>query len=70
MVTKQVVLSLNPVSTLPFFFLIDNIAFALTIPGGAQTLGKEFPTSAPLVIQEFPRIEPHFLRSNVRIMIK
>ena len=33
-------------------------AFAPTISGGAQTLGKEFPTSAPQVIQgtiKFPQ---------------
>ena len=32
--------------------------FVLTNPGGAQALGKEFPTSAPRVIQsaiKFPR---------------
>jgi hypothetical protein len=49
-----------------FFFYFDwyrvSKAFVLTIPGGAQALGKEFPASAPWVIQgeiKFPQSDGH-----------
>jgi hypothetical protein len=42
-------------TSFPFFFLLAlgvQSIFAPTNPGGAQALGKEFPASAPRVIQE------------------
>jgi hypothetical protein len=41
----------NWIRTLAFFMAPGIQAFAPTIPGAAQPLGKEFPASAPWIIQ-------------------